>query len=197
MDLRIPGAIALVVVGAAAGFAGTRAYERSQATQRMEAFAQRAQSSETEVRRGAEQWADALAASEGEAVLRSFAAGLAAAMLSGRGGSLDVAGTSLLRLPGVQAVTVLRPDGTMLYASDAKLTVSGTGNEQTRWALTAKDFMSRGSQANGVQEMALPITDRGTVLAIVWLAFDSARVRDRERPEALNPAAAPGDAVAH
>jgi hypothetical protein len=152
----------------------------------MEAFAQRSQSSETELRRGAEDWADALAESEGEAVLRSFAAGLAAAILSGRGGSVDVAGTSLLRLPGVPGVTVLRADGTILYASDAKLTVSGVGNEQTRWALTAKDFISRTSQASGVKEMAIPITDRGTVLALVWLAFDAARVRDRERPDALN-----------
>lgn len=197
MDFRIPGGIALIVVGAVAGFAGTRAYERAQATQRMDAFAQRAQGSETELRRSAEHWADALAETEGEAVLRSFAAGLAATMLSGRSGSLDVAATSLLRLPGVQAVTVLRPDGTTLYASDAKLTVSGAGNDQTRWALTAKDFMSRDSQESGVTEMALPVTDRGGVLAIVWLAFDTARVRDRDRPEALNPSAAPGGDALH
>lgn len=197
MNMKIPVAIALVAIGGAIGFFGARTYEQAQAAKRLDVQMQRAASNDAAVRRHAEQWADALAMTQSEAVLRSFAAGLAPTLLSGRGGSLDVAGTSLLRLDGVRGVTILRADGKALYASDAKLTVSEAGNEQTRWALTARDFMSRPASESGITEMALPITDRGTVIAIVWLAFDTTRVRDSERPPGLSSSSPPGDDVAH
>jgi hypothetical protein len=196
MNMKIPIAIALVAVGGAVGFFGARTYEQAQAAKRLDAQMQRAASNDADIRRHAEQWADALAMAEGEAVLRSFAAGLAPTLLSCRGGSLDVAGTSLLRLDGVRGVTILRADGKALYASDAKLTVSEAGNEQTHWALTARDFMSRAAAGSGTTEMALPITDRGTVIAIVWLEFDAKRVRDSERPPDLSLSSPPAGDVA-
>ena len=79
----------------------------------------------------------------------------------------------------------MRGDGKTLYASDAKLTVSDAGSEQTRWALTATDFMSRDGTQAGLTEMSMPVTDRGKVLAIVWLAYDSNLALERFRPDAL------------
>lgn len=178
-------AAVLLLVGAVAGLLGTRAYERSESAKRTESAARQAEMNSSTLRRGAEQWADSLAKAEGEAILRSFVAGLAPVVLAGRESSVDVAGASLLRLAGVRGVTILRADGKTLYASDAKLTVSDAGSEQTRWAATATDFMVRESVQPGVSEMALPVTDRGTVLAMVWLAYDSTLARERFRPEQL------------
>ncbi|MEO8063647.1 MAG: hypothetical protein ABI821_12965 [Pseudomonadota bacterium] len=113
-------------------------------------------------------------------------AGLAPVVLAGRESSVDVAGASLLRLEGVRGVTILQADGKVRYASDAKLTVSDAGSDQTRWALTATDFMARDGLRAGVTEMSMPVTDRGTVLAIVWLAYDSDHSREQFRPELLS-----------
>jgi hypothetical protein len=85
----------------------------------------------------------------------------------------------------VQGVTILRADGKTLYASDAKLTVSDAGSAQTRWALTATDFIKRDGLKPGITEMSLPVTDRGTVLAVVWLAYDQNLARERLRPDQL------------
>lgn len=186
-NLKIMAAVALLVLGGAAGVFGALAYERSQCAKQAEAAARQAGTTEENLRRGAEQWSQSLASAEGEAILRSFAAGLAPVVLAGRETSVDVAGASLLRLGGVQGVTILRADGKTLYASDTKLTVSDAGSEQTRWALTATDFMTRDSLQPGVTEMSLPVTDRGTVLAIVWLAYDSSLARERFRPDQLRP----------
>jgi hypothetical protein len=152
-----------------------------------EAAAQQAETNSAALRSGGEQWAQSLANAQGEAIIRSFAAGLAPVVLVGRETTVDVAGASLLRLGGVQGVTILRADAKTLYASDAKLTVSDAGSEQTRWALTATDFMTRDGAEPGVMEMSLPVTDRGTVLAVVWLAYDSNLAREKFRPDPLRP----------
>jgi hypothetical protein len=184
-NIKILSVVFLLVAGAAAGFYGARVYERSQCVKRADSAAQQAQTNNEALRRGASQWAESLANAEGEAILRAFAAGLAPVVLAGRENSVDVAGASLLRLSGVRGVTILRADGKTLYASDAKLTVSDAGSEQTRWALTATDFMTRASVQPGVTEMSVPVTDRGTVLAIVWLAYDSNLAREKFRPDVL------------
>jgi hypothetical protein len=185
-NIKIMAAVGLLILGGAAGFFGARAYERSQCAQQAALAAQKAQTHSDTLRRGAEQWARSLAQAEGEAILRSFAAGLAPVVLAGRETSVDIAGASLLRLRGVQAVTILRADdGKTLYASDAKLTVSDAGSEQTRWAMTATDFMTRDGPEAGITEMSLPVTDRGTVLAVVWLAYDSSLAREQYRPAGL------------
>jgi hypothetical protein len=187
-NIKILVAAALLLAGAAAGLFGARAYERSQCEKHAESAALQARTNSDTLRRGADQWAQSLVAAQGEAILRSFVAGLAPTVLAGRETALDVAGASLLRLSGVQGVTILRADGKTLYASDAKLTISDTGNEQTRWALTATDFMSRDGIQPGLTEMALPVTDRGTVLVTVWLAYDSGAARERSRPAHLRSA---------
>jgi hypothetical protein len=185
MNSRILVSAAMLIVGVAVGFMGARTYERSQSARLAEAVANQVAADERAMRLGAEQWASSLAQAKGEAAIKAFVAGLAPVILSGRAGSLDIAGTSLLRLNGIKAVTILRKDGKTLYASDAKLTVSNAGNDQTKWALMTTDFVMReGIQAN-LTDMALPVTDRGTVLAIVWMEYDSVAIREEHRPEAL------------
>jgi hypothetical protein len=181
-------AVVLLGLGAAAGVFGALEYERARSAERAEIASQQAEANLETLRLDAEQWAQSLANAEGEAILRSFAAGLAPVVLAGRETSVDVAGASLLRLVGVQGVTILSVDGKTLYASDAKLTVSDAGSEQTRWALTATDYMTRDGPRPGEIEMALPVTDRGAVLAIVWLAYDSNLARERFRPAGFAPA---------
>ena len=176
-----------IVMGACAigGFLGARAYEQSQCAKLREADAQQKADDHAMLRAAAEHWADSIAVAQGESVLRSFAAGLTPLLLAEHRTAVDIAGASLLRLKGVQGVTVLRADGKVMYASDAKLTVAEEGNEQTRWALAAKDFTTRAGVQQGEMEMALPIQDGGKALAVVWLAFDTLGVRDQNRPESL------------
>ena len=185
---KIAVAASLLLAGAVAGMFGARAYEHSQCAKRAEAMASQVEANRDSLRQGAERWARSLAQGEGESILRSFVAGLAPVVLAGRESSVDVAGASLLRLNGVRGVTILSTDGKTLYASDAKLTVSDAGSDQTRWASTATDFMSRDGVQPGLTEMALPVTDRGAVLAIVWLAYDSSLARERFRPAELQGA---------
>jgi hypothetical protein len=184
-NTKIISAAVLLLLGGGAGFFGARAYERSQCVQRAATAAQQADANSDTMRRGAEEWAHLLAKAEGEAIIRSFTAGLAPVVLTDRETSVGVAGASLLRLAGVQGVTIMRADGKTLYASDAKLMVSDAGSEQTRWALTATDYMTRDGSQPGLTEMSMPVTDRGKVLAIVWLAYDSNLARERFRPDAL------------
>lgn len=185
MNFRTPLIVVALLASVAIGFLAARAYEQSQSAKRTQAAELRMAAEREALRNGAEQWSAALAKAEGEAILRSFVAGIAPVVLAGRGNSMEISGTSLLRLAGVQGVTILRADGKTLYASDAKLTVTDSGNAQTRWALTATDFMSRDGARAGITEMSLPVTDRGTVLAIVWLEYDSSRVREQHRPASM------------
>lgn len=184
---KIVTAAALLAIGAVAGVFGALEYERAQSAKRAELAAQQAEANMDTLRQDAEDWAQSLAKAQGEAILRSFVAGLAPVVLADRESSVDVAGASLLRLSGVQGVTILRADGATLYASDAKLTVSDAGSEQTRWALTATDFITRDGTQPGVIEMSLPVTDRGTVLAVVWLKYDSNLAREQFRPARYAP----------
>lgn len=188
MNSRILGLAAASFLALAAGVFGTHVYERWRSDTRADELVARHAAQSQALHRSAEQWADALAKAQGEAALRSFAAGLAPSLLAGRENAVEIAGTSMLRLSGVLGVTVLRPDGKALYASNAKLTVSDGGNEQTRWALTATDFITRAGTRSGTAEMALPVTDRGTVLAIVWLAYDVNATREQYRPEPTSEA---------
>lgn len=188
MKGRILSIAAVLAIGAVAGFFGARAYEQSQCAKRLEFAAAENVRASGILRSGADQWAGSLADAQGEAMLRSFVAGLAPLVLAERDTSVDIAGVSLLRLNGVQGVSILRADGKTLYASDAKLSVTDAGNEQTRWALAASDFAVRESVRPGVREMALPVNDSGRVLAVVWLAYDSAAIRERYRPEPLKAA---------
>jgi hypothetical protein len=178
----------LIGVAAAAGFFAAQSYERAQSAAERDVITAQAANNLAALRADAESWANAIAIGQGEMVLRSFAAGLTPLLLAERVTALDIAGASLLRLHGVQGVSIVRADGKVLYASDTKLTVSDTGNEQTRWALSATDFSSRDSVQLGVKEMALPVNDAGKLLAVVWLAYDATAIREQNRPASLSEA---------
>jgi hypothetical protein len=185
MTLKQLGIGILIGVAAAAGFFAAQSYERAQSKAERDVIVAQAASNLATLRVDAESWANSIAIGQGEMALRSFAAGLTPLLLAERMTALDIAGASLLRLHGVQGVSVVRADGKVLYASDAKLTVSDTGNEQTRWALSATDFSSRDSVQPGVKEMALPVNDAGKLLAVVWLAYDVNAIREQYRPASL------------
>ena len=185
MTLKQLGIVILVGVAAAAGFFAAQSYERAQSAAERDVITAQAANNLATLRADAENWANSIAIGQGEMALRSFAAGVAPLLLAERMTALDIAGASLLRLHGVQGVSIVRADGKVLYASDAKLTVSDAGNEQTRWALTATDFSSRDSVQPGVKEMALPVNDAGKLLAVVWLAYDVTVTREQNRPASL------------
>jgi hypothetical protein len=189
MTLKQLGIVILVGVAAAAGFFAAQSYERAQSAAERDVITAQAANNLATLRADAESWANSIAIGQGEMALRSFVAGLTPLLLAERLTALDIAGASLLRLHGVQGVSIVRADGKVLYASDTKLTVSDAGNEQTRWALTATDFSSRDSVQPGVKEMALPVNDAGKLLAVVWLSYDANAIRDHSRPASLKDAA--------
>jgi hypothetical protein len=192
MNLKQLGVVIVIGVSAAAGFFAARAYEQSKSAAAREADMTQAANVQAALRSDAESWAGSIAQMQGETVLRSFVAGLTPLLLAERHAGVEIAGTSLLRLRGVQGISILRSDGKVLYASDAKLTVSDDGNEQTRWALSATDFSIRDSVQPGIKEMSLPVNDAGQLLAVVWLAYDAATIRDQDRPASLKDAADSG-----
>lgn len=138
----------------------------------------------------AERWAEALATRQGEAVLKSFVSGIAPSILSERRESLELSAVSLLREPGVEGIHVVGPDGSVVYSSDVKLSTMGEGGDKAVWAAAVTDFTSRTSNRPGVIDYAVPVIDSGRVLAVVWLEFGRAKVRDLARPTAGGPAAA-------
>jgi hypothetical protein len=137
------------------------------------------------LRADAAQWAGTLASSQAEAVLRSFVAGIAPSILAERRESVEMSAVSLLRIPGVEGIHVLRPDGNVVYSSDAKLVTTGEGGNKAAWALAANELVSRPSPRPGSIDLAAPITDAGKALSVVWLEFGLASVRDLARPAGL------------
>ena len=122
MTLKQLGIAILVGVAAAAGFFAAQSYERAQASAERDVITTQAANNLATMRADAESWAASIAIGQGEMALRSFAAGLTPLLLAERMTALDIAGASLLRLKGVQGVSIVRADGKVLYASDAKLT---------------------------------------------------------------------------
>lgn len=196
MTLKQVGIAIVALAAASAGFFAARGYEQAQSAKQREANAMRHAAELSAAKSDAEAWASAIADAQGAAILRSFTAGLTPLLLAERQAAIDIAGASLLRLQGVQGLTVMRGDGKVLYASDTKLTVSDQGNEQTRWALSAVDFVSRPGMPPGVTEMALPVSDAGKTLAVVWLAYDTQGIRDTHRPAAFTDSSSSDAAVA-
>lgn len=170
----------------AAAFQAGRLLEVRRCEARQLATAAAHEEATAALRGAAGSWADALVTREGEVVLRAFAAGIAPSIRAERRESLEVAAVSLLRVPGVEGIHVLRPDGTVVYSSDAKLATTGRGGERAAWALAASGLASRESHRPGVVELATPVVDGGRALAIVWLEFGHAAVREAARPQALS-----------
>jgi hypothetical protein len=141
-----------------------------------------------------------MADKQAEAALRSFAAGLYPALLSGAKetgrSDLDVAVGAFLELPGVEFAHVLSPDGKVLASSDRKFMVLGNVSGRADWALGATALESRPGETPGTLQLAAPIlSSRGTE-AIVWIGYSTRRVADSCRPQALAAMAKGGKAAA-
>jgi hypothetical protein len=137
----------------------------------------------------AEFWADALAAGEAQAVFRAFHAGIAPDVYTGRTESVEMAAVSLLDLPGIEFVHLLRPAGEVLYSSDAKLVAEGKAGERGAWAVSTIEPTSRAGATRGVTEVAAPITGPGGPVAYLWLGYRTEQAKEEVRPETLKPPA--------
>lgn len=115
-----------------------------------------------------------MAHTQGELVLRAFAAGLRPAILAERRVDIDGAIEDLIGIADVTFVHVLRPDGAVIASSDRKLTATGHADERAAWALGVSAPISRQGMLPGTVESAMPIggAEEG-VVAIVWLAYES------------------------
>ncbi len=178
----------LVLAAAAGGFWGARELERRRcAKEKAELRVLQSQALRA-VRTEAESWADAIARRQAEAVLRAFVAGVFPSILADRREGLTISSTSLLRVPGVEGIHVLRPDGEILYSSNVKMTTTGEVGESGSWALAAPELTTRAGARQGSLELAVPLVDAGQVLAVVWLEYGLDSIRDAGRPAGLAPA---------
>ncbi len=190
--LLVVAAVVLLALCVAAGVQAGLFLERRRCNEKELAAAETHRQETGKLRREALIWADALATHEAQAVLRSFVSGIGPAVRTGRRESLEMSAVSLLRVAGVEGIHILQPDGIVVYSSDAKLATTGKGGERAAWALSVTDLASRPSFRPGVLEVAAPVVDAGQTLAVVWLEFGHARVRDAARPPKLAADLLPG-----
>lgn len=112
-----------------------------------------------------------LATSEATDAFRAFAAGIQGAALRQQKGILDMAKTSLLRMPYVAFVHVLEPDGKVLTSSDEKYSVAGRAGARASWALQATEMQTRPGDLPGTIEIAAPFQEASGHVAVLWLAY--------------------------
>ena len=122
-------------------------------------------------------WLDALTRERAEAVFRAYTAGIHAAVLAGRKESLEQSIEELVRLPGVAAVHLLAPDGSVITSSDRKLVLLGHVGERGAWALATQDFAQRAGDMKGTTELATQIQDAAGIKAVLWMVYDTARIK--------------------
>lgn len=129
-------------------------------------------------------WAAALVHSEAQGVARSFAAGIHPMVIAGRQDSLQAAVGALVRLPGINFVHIFEPGGRVLASTDAVLRSRGEAGERAAWALESRDLRSRAGTTEGTTEIAVPIAGAEEPVAILWLAYETRRIREQARPAA-------------
>lgn len=120
---------------------------------------------------------DVLTWGRAEAVFRAYTAGIHAAVLAGRKESLEQSVEELVRLPGVAAVHLLQPDGSVITSSDRKLLITGQVGARGAWALETQDFAQRAGDMNGTTELAMQIQDAAGVKAVLWMVYDTERIK--------------------
>lgn len=139
----------------------------------------------TRLQQGAVEWANALAASQAEAVFEAFAAGIQPAVLADSQDSLAVSKQQLLHLPNLAFVHLLEPDGIVIFSSDERLTVAGIVGERARWALDAAELIQRPGELEGTLELAAPIEGVSETEAVLWMGYDVSGVAADARPASL------------
>ena len=181
----------VALLAGAGGFWGARELERRRcAAEKAELEAVQSQALRV-VRAAAETWAEAISRRQAEAVLRAFVSGISPSIQTDRRESLAISSTSLLRVPGVEGIHLLRPDGEILYSSNVKMTTTGELGEAGSWALRAPELVSRSGARQGSLDLAVPLVDAGQVLAVVWMEYGLDAVRDLGRPSELTRAGSP------
>lgn len=164
-------AAALVCI--ALGFVLAQQYERNRSDKRIHTL-QEQQAAEIE---RVQSEVDAIARTQGQIVLRAFAAGIAPSVLAGRRESVEMAAVDLLVVPGIAGIHVLAPDGAVIYSSDAKLATTGEGAYRGSWALNATELVSQASTRPNVIDYAIPVLGGGERKAVIWLEYDVAAVK--------------------
>lgn len=142
------------------------------------------------VEQDARTWAEALAASEAEAVFRAFAGGVAPLILAGERQAVDQALGGLLELQSVAFVHVLAPDGGVIASSDRKLITTGLAGPAAEWALGSTELVTRAGDQPGITELAAPVVGPAGAAAYLWLGYDTGQLAESARPESLTPAEA-------
>ncbi|HSL83348.1 MAG TPA: hypothetical protein VLF66_11275 [Thermoanaerobaculia bacterium] len=135
-----------------------------------------------ELRSRYDEWTDALAASQGEAVTRSFATGIRMAILAGREESLQDAKNLLIQTPHVAFVHVFKTDGAVLASSDDRYSVAGELDERAAWALAATELRTRPSDVSGITEYALPVTGGSGNGTVLWLGYETRQLKEATPP---------------
>jgi hypothetical protein len=178
----------LIVVILGGAVYGAWAYQDRRRREELAAQAATAAATAADLRGKAQFWAEALTASEAEAVFRAFLAGIAPAVLAARDESVEQSAVALLDLRGIDFVHLLRPDGSVLYSSDAKLATAGSAGERGAWALAASELTTRAGDTRGVTEIAAPVMGPDGPAAFLWIGYRTGAVEDETRPQTLAPA---------
>ena len=187
MNIKKVLLIAAALACVALGFIAARRIDQAQFADRVDSMQARYDRQLVEARTAGEQWADAVARTQGEVVLRAFAAGISPAVLAGRREGVEIAAVSLLHVPGIAGIHVLGLDGDVLYSSDAKLVATGEAEYRGAWALQVSGLTSQPSSRPGIIDIAVPIANADRPLAVAWLEYDVGSVREAARSAETKP----------
>jgi len=185
--LQIAGGVACI----AAGFLIGQRLDSNREERRALGVQQRHEQELSAQHDDASKWAESVATEEGASILRAFVAGISSAVLTRRNEDIELAAVNLLHVQGVAGIHVMTLQGGVLYSSDAKLTATGDAKYRGEWALKASELLSRPSARSGLLDIAMPIISDGARVAVTWLEYDMALVRDAARPETLRAPVTP------
>lgn len=140
------------------------------------------------LREGYAAWIKSLTEEQAKEVFQAFAAGIQPSVLAGRGEALLEAKIQLLHIPEIVFVHVVAPDGQVILSSDDKLSTTGrVDDKRAEWALAAQEISIRPSERPGAIEIAAPILGSAGPAAVLWIGYDTDRLRQETRPPGLLP----------
>jgi hypothetical protein len=176
------GAVVVLLMVFIGSFAGYAMWNRQRVDRALAASAEAQRQEAEAVRAESEAWTGALVEAEAAAVARAFAAGIHPMVVTERRDSLQASVGALVHLPGVNFVHVLKPDGRILASSDDVARTRGQTDERGAWAAGAHDLTSRQGGVAGTTEVAVPVAGAEEPMAIVWIAYETDRLRQQRRP---------------
>lgn len=182
---------ALAVLVAVAAMFGLWKWAEVNAQRAVGEHVQRSELEAAQLRKDSVEWAARLAEDQAEAVFQAFAAGIQPAVMAGSKDALLVSKQQLLHLPQLAFVHLLKPDGTVIFSSDEKLTTAGAAGERARWALSAPEMMRRPGEIEGTLELAAPIEGLTETEAVLWMGYDTSELASSTRPGSLASTTSP------